>query len=358
MADEHAQFTDRENFNAMSSGQLNVVNPLTFITTTAYAVDNSVMLSDLDTCRKVLEGQMDDPNRFSLIYYAEKEHAWDDIGMYQANPLRIEENYDEIRKKRNLAQNQEDLETEFLTKHCNIFQPANAGDTYIVRDDLELCKMGEEDKGFTWKGKKVYVGLDMALRNDNCAVVMLCEWEGRIYARAVGFFPIDNLAMKTRKEKVDYQMLMRKGYMIGCGDRTISDNTIRDYILDIPETFGCTIEGVYYDPMNGTGIKEDLKAYGLNVTDIPQYAKYTHEPTTMLRDYILSRKFRYESNPMYENNFCNARTFPTDDLKIYINKKKSAGKVDMAVATIFALRGWIDDRTQPKLYKSHGIRFV
>ena len=48
VSDEHANFKNNSNFTAMKSGQKNVINPLVFRTTTAYAIDDSIMQDDLE----------------------------------------------------------------------------------------------------------------------------------------------------------------------------------------------------------------------------------------------------------------------------------------------------------------------
>ena len=116
VSDEHANFKDNSNFTAMKSGQRNVINPLVFRTTTAYAIDGSIMKSDLEYIRKILKGDGVNQRMFALLYYSEEEHLWDDVGMYQANPLRIEENYQIIREDRDKASVKEDEKTEYLTK--------------------------------------------------------------------------------------------------------------------------------------------------------------------------------------------------------------------------------------------------
>ena len=105
----------------MKSGQRNVINPLVFRTTTAYAIDGSIMKSDLEYIRKILKGDGANQRMFALLYYSEEEHLWDDVGMYQANPLRIEENYQIIREDRDKASVKEDEKTEYLTKSMNYF---------------------------------------------------------------------------------------------------------------------------------------------------------------------------------------------------------------------------------------------
>ena len=81
VSDEHANFIENSNFEAMKSGQKNVINGLVFRTTTAYAINNSIMEEDLDYIRKVLNGVITDERQFALIYYADKENIWNDTGM-------------------------------------------------------------------------------------------------------------------------------------------------------------------------------------------------------------------------------------------------------------------------------------
>ena len=56
----------------------------------------------------------------------------------------------------------------------------------------------------------------------------------------------------------------------------------------------------------------------------------------LLKEKILSRKFRYDENLMLEINFQNARCTEDTNRNKYVNKKRSAGKVDMVVAVINA----------------------
>ena len=57
-------------------------------------------------------------------------------------------------------------------------------------------------------------------------------------------------------------------------------------------------------------------------------------PTKLLKELVLNKKFRYEENLMLEINFQNSRCTEDTNLNKYVNKKKSAGKVDMVVSLI------------------------
>ena len=56
-----------------------------------------------------------------------------------------------------------------------------------------------------------------------------------------------------------------------------------------------------------------------------------------MKEKILEGKFRYAENPLLEINFQNARCVYDANLNLYVNKKRSAGKVDMVVALINAV---------------------
>ena len=157
IADEYGAMKDNSNVEAMKSGQLSVRNPLMFKLTTAYAEDKSIMLDELEYLKKIYRETEKDDRLFALVYYATEEHLWDDIGLQMANPLRIKENYDEIRRDREKALAKPSERTEFLTKHMNYFMPSNSGEEFIQLEKLRLCK---NTRGtFDWRGKDVYLGM-------------------------------------------------------------------------------------------------------------------------------------------------------------------------------------------------------
>ena len=73
---------------------------------------------------------------------------------------------------------------------------------------------------------------------------------------------------------------------------------------------------------------------------VKQHSSVLHQPTKLLKEYILQEKVRYETNRLLEINFANAREVFDTNLNSYINKKKSTGKIDMVAATINAVTLW------------------
>lgn len=335
IADEFAAMTDYKNVTAMQSGQLNVRNPLRFKITTAYAEDKSIMLEELSYIRKVFAGSIDDQRMFALLYYASKEHLWDDIGLLQSNPLRIEANFNEIRDNRAEALEKPLKREEYLTKHCNHFLPSSSGEAYV---DIEEVRKGKLDS-FDWTGRPCWVGIDLSLTNDNTSVSFVTEEDGKIYCESLAFVPRDRIDEKNRLEKINYYDYIKgeNPKCFSCGDATIDYGFVEEVLLSLEHKYGVSIQGFAYDRYNCLSTAQRLDRANYRVVEVKQHSSVLHAPTKLLREKILSHEFFYTDNPLLEINFINARCVENNNRDIYVNKKKSNGKVDQVVSLINAL---------------------
>lgn len=335
IADEFGAMKDNSNVEAMKSGQLNIKNPLMFRLTSAYAEDKSIMLGELDYLKKIYKGLETDDRLFALVYYATEEHLWDDIGLQMANPLKIEENYNEIRENRKKALAKPEERTEFLTKHMNYFMPSNSGEEFIKLDKLRLCK---NTRGvFDWNGKDVYLGLDLAMTNDNTSVSMVTMEEDMIFAKSWAFIPKDRIEEKNRRERTDYRRFIEDGSCFACGEEIISYSFVEKFIMNLEKEYGVHIVQIGYDRYNCISTANKLQEAGYETVEVKQHSSILHQPTKFLQESILQRKFSYDGDKLYEINFQNARCTEDTNLNKYVNKKKSTGKVDMVVSTIIAI---------------------
>lgn len=335
IADEYGAMKDNSNVEAMKSGQLSVRNPLMFKLTTAYAEDKSIMLDELEYLKKIYKETEKDDRLFALVYYATEEHLWDDIGLQMANPLRIEENYNEIRRDREKALAKPSERTEFLTKHMNYFMPSNSGEEFIQLEKLRLCK---NTRGtFDWQGKDVYLGIDLAMTTDNTAVSMVTMEDDMIYAKSWAFIPADRIEEKNRRERTDYRRFIEEGSCFACGDEVISYSFVEKFIMELEEKYGVHIVQIGYDRFNCISTANKLENAGYETVEVKQHSSVLHQPTKLLQESILQRKFSYDGDKLYEINFQNARCTEDTNLNKYVNKKKSSGKVDMVVSTIIAI---------------------
>lgn len=335
VSDEHANFKDNSNYNAMKSGQKNVVNGLAFRTTTAYAIDNSIMEEDLTYIRGVLEGVIKNDRQFALLYYAEEGNEWNDTGLYQANPLRIEENYETIRENRERAKIKTNEQEEYLTKEMNNFVAENAVNKYLNIKYWKKCQITDKEFREKIKGKKVKVGVDMSVTTDLTAVGIEFEDEGIIYCKSHGFLPEDSLS--TRREKhIDYRKYEKLGYCDIHKGMTVNYTLVEEYIRGIEEEYGCIIEIIVTDPMNAKEMMERLSE-DFEVLMLKQTYTNLSPATKEFRKKVYDGEVRYVENELLNWNMLNAVTTKgKSDDEMLQKENKNKQRIDMVVVLIFA----------------------
>lgn len=342
LADE-AGALDAYPVEAMRSSQITLLNKLGIIISTQYPNDNNVMLDEIDIAKKTLDGLLEDQRYFALLYEPDDElkhgDTWmaDDRVIYQSNPVAVTHPYifEEIRKKRSLAILYENKRENYLCKHNDILYKGLGVEGYI---DIQKVKMCSEDlPDDFWKGKQVWCGLDLSMTNDNTSFAMVTEQDGTIYVKVWGFVPSDRIDEKSMKEKVDYRALIRKGECFACGDEVIDYGFVERFIIGLPEKYGVEVMQVGYDRYNAISTVQKLEQNEIECVEIKQHSSVLHMPTKLLKELILKKKIRYATNRMLEINFQNARCTEDTNKNLYVNKKKSSGKVDMVVSLINAM---------------------
>ena len=346
-ADEVGALPTNYPVEAMRSGQLNILNKLGFIISTKYPTIDNPFESEVEYAKKVLDGLVADETEFALLYEPDNPKKWetDDLVLKQSNPVALEipEIYEDLLKKRARAIVEESARENFLTKHCNIIYQGAGTETYIDVKTVQECKVSNID----WSGRIVYLGLDLSETNDNTSVSMVSvDDDNNILADSWAFIPAGRVEEKTQFEKVNYQELAKKGHVIPCGDMTIGYDTVERFIFDLEERLGVQIQAIGYDRWNALSTAQKLENgyvdengkehHGFNMVEIKQHSSVLHPPTKLLKEKILNHEFKYTDNKLLEINFQNARCAYDTNKNMYVQKKRSKGKVDMVVSLIDA----------------------
>lgn len=342
LADE-AGALDEYPVEAMRSSQITLFNKLGIIISTQYPNDNNVMIDEIDIAKKTLDGILEDRRIFALLYEPDDElklgEEWqkNDMVIYQSNPVALKHSYifEEIKKKRAIAVLYENKRENYLCKHNNILYKGLGVEGYIDIQKVKMCKI-QKEKDF-WKGKRVWMGLDLSETDDNTALAMVTEADGYIFAKVFGFVPEDKIEYKSKREHVDYKKLIQNGDCFACGNEVIDYIFVKDKIKEIEDEYEVEIQMIGYDKWNALATVQGLEADGYECVEIKQHSSVLHMPTKWLKEIILEKQFRYIENRMLEINFQNARCTEDTNKNKYVNKKKSTGKVDMVVALINAI---------------------
>ena len=333
LADEVGALPNSYAIESMRSGQLNILNKLGCIISTKYPSLDNPFEYEVNYAKRVLDNLEKDETVFALLYEPDDIQNWtnNDEVLIHSNPVAMEipEIWEDLIKKRAKAIAMESIRENFLTKHCNIIYKGAGTESYVDINAVIHCRAAK----INWTGKSVYIGVDLSMTNDNCAVAMTAEEDNNILADVIAFIPEDRIEEKNRFEKIDYNKFIRELKCIACGSKTVDYKVIEDFVFVIEEKYGVTIMAIGYDRYNAlsSAQKWDTK---YNTIQIEQHSRVLHAPTKLLYEKIVNNEFKYERNSLLEINFENARcTFDTN-MNRYVTKKKSSGKVDMVVALI------------------------
>lgn len=338
LADEVGALPNNYAVEAMRSGQLTILNKLGCIISTKYPTINNPFEDEVEAAKQSLDDmEGSDDTIFALLYEPDDKKHWmsNDKILEHGNPLALEvpEIMEDLKKKRAAAVIQPRKRENFVTKHCNIIYSGIGTETYIPVDALRRCRVDQID----WKGRDVWIGVDLSISTDNCSVAMVAEEEGIILAHTEIFFPSGKIEEKTLEEKLNYYEYEKAGYCVGCGDQTIDYSDIEQYVCELEDRYGVFIVGIAYDRYNAISSAQKWEKAGYDTVMVRQHSDTLHPPTKLLKELVLNKMFRYEENPLLEINFQNARCTEDTNRNMYVNKKKSRGKVDAVVSLINAI---------------------
>lgn len=332
---------------AMRSSQVVLKDKLGILISTQYPTDDNGLLDEIDFAKRQLDGLYDGRQHyFSLLYEPDDEikNDWqtNDSVIYQANPVALnnEDLFSDLKEKRALAVLYENKRENFLCKHCNIQYRGLGSEAYVDIMKVRECK--RERNAEFWRGRRVWLGLDLSQTDDNTAVAMVTFDENlRLYAKVWAFIPKDRVDEKSERENVNYRRFIANEDCFAVGGEVIDYGAVERFILSLSRLFGVDIVQCAYDRWNALSTVQKLESDEYNpieCVELQQVSKVLHTSTKLLKEKILSHEFEYDENELLEINFENARCTEDTNLNKYVNKKRSAGKVDMVVALINAVK--------------------
>lgn len=346
LADE-AGALDSYPVEAMRSSQITLINKLGIIISTKYPEEESVFTDEVDFAKKILDGVLTDQTVFALLFEPDEEIQanWqtDNNVIFQSNPVACHNQtvFEAILKLRAKAILYENKRENFLTKHCNIQYKGLGAEGYIEIDKFRRCR-GKIPNSF-WTGKTVYLGIDFAESDDNTAVSMTCLYDGKLYVKTWAFYPAGKEMIKSTKEHVNYKKLCKKGLCFATGedDSLIVDYTeIERFIQSLPQRYGVDIIQLGFDRRNALATVQRLEAAEdpIECVEVKQHSSVLSPVVKLFREYVYNGLVVYDDdNQLLEINIQNSRCTRDTNLNPYVNKKRSAGKVDLVMATLDAV---------------------
>lgn len=345
----HAQ-PNRDLWDVLTTSGGTRRQPLVLAITTAGYDRNSICWEQHEYARKVIDGVIEDPTFFGVIYAAEDTDDWTDEAVWhKANPaLGTFRSLDEMRSLCEKAKQVPSLQNTFRRLYLNQWtsQENRWLDLRVWRESAGVVI--PEDLA----GEECYAGLDLASVSDIAAFVMVFPDQDNYYdVLPVFFIPEENMWERAAKDRVPYDAWARDGQVIATPGNVIDFRFIREKIVELGQEYH--IREIAFDRWGAAQISQDLQDEGFTMVPFGQGFGSMAAPTKELLNLVLQRKIRHGDHPvltwMADNMV--VKQDPAGNVKP--DKAKSTEKIDGMVALIMGLDRAL--RNQATAYNDRGI---
>lgn len=321
---------------------------LAFYVSTAYAKYPSGMSVEVEIAKNSLnpDSKYLDEGLFAMLYTAQEPNLdWtSEEALKATNPLMWETNREFLLNQQSVAIEQRDTkENEFKTKHLNIFLATNVGSSIAPIENLEACYNFKPN--FDWFGKKCVLGLDLSMGDDNSALSLITNHEGKYYLKQWIFVPKGRLAQKEKLEKINYGNWIATKQVIITEDPSSNNvitnyNTIENFILELPRKLGVEITHIAYDVYGSHTLVQNLQIHdSMRSTEfqmIKQSKAGRHFGIQLLRTIVLQNRLSFD-NSMMKYEWGAVQMGQTDNLYFVSKVETAINKTDMVYSLINAL---------------------
>lgn len=342
--DEYGEAKDDSIIQVIESSQSQQLEGMILIISTATKnLTGPMHTIDYQYVGKLLDDEVKGDAYLALCWEMDSLSEVDDEANWiKANPLfETAEAYDIMmeHKRTKLDEYKGKLDLSgWLTKEMN-FWVQSSKDSFIDKESWDAIKA---PKHFDIKGRKVYIGIDMARTSDMTAVswVVPIEEEHKLLMDSHAFIStVGGIEHKTTMDKIPYRQYESMGLVTFSThpEGIIEVEQMTQWVQDFIDANQLQLIGIYYDPaLMNRAVAELSKVYINKLIEVPQRINYLSAPTKNLRDLILRKEIMHNNNPLLTRAAYNALLREYNDAYA-IDKSMNRNKIDAIDAIINAM---------------------
>jgi phage terminase large subunit-like protein len=333
----HAQ-PNRDLFDVLTTSVGARRQPLVFLITTAGFDRESVCYEQYAYARQLLDGVIEDPSYYAVIYAAGEQDDWQDPKIWaKANPslgqtIGLEYLQDEARRAARIPARQ----NAFRRYHLNQWVQQH---TRWISMDLWIENGGPAIDPDSLKGRTCYGGLDLASVSDLAAWVLVFPNpadldELQVICRL--WCPKARLEDPHNKYRAQYQAWAEAGLLEATPGDAIDYDVVRTRILEDAERF--RLVDVAVDRLfQAHQLSMELIKEGLEVAGMGMGFMSMATPMKEFERRLLLHKIRHGGHPVLRWMADNVAVDQDAAGNLKPNKASSQGKIDGIVALVLAL---------------------
>ncbi|MHA6644562.1 terminase large subunit [Mesorhizobium sp. A623] len=337
VADELIAWKKRDLWAALQTGLVKVPGSLMIVITQAGAGSENLAYKMLEYARKVDSGEEVNPSFLPVLFETLPGADWRSEKLWHFVNPGLAEGFPDIEGLRGLAKLGESLPAErrdFLQYNLNQWQEHSVA-PFI---EIEVYDRGAEPFDITaLEGKQCWIGVDMAIRHDLCAIVAAFRDGDKFKVIPWFFTPEENLLAKSERDKVDYAGWRDAGFIETTPGPVINHKAVADHIRRLCETYD--VQEICFDPNRALDIMNALAEDHLPVFKFDQSWRMLVPAIDTLQEVILEGRMLHGGNPVLRWCFENIALTPPDrNGNRLFSKSTSRDRIDGASACLMAIQ--------------------
>lgn len=337
IVDEYHEHDTSELVDTMETGMGAREQPLLLMITTAgFNIAGPCYDQEVEA-KKVLEGALDDPELFALIYTIDDGDDWTNPAVLRkANPnygISVDEDF--LLSQQRQATQSASKQVRFKTKHLNIWCSAKSAWLNMLEWNkcADLTLRREQ-----FKGERCYLTLDLASRSDVCVLMLIFvrEIAGKQHFYLFGDYYLPEAAIENAEKNANaYRKWVIEGFLQQHDGAEIDFDLIEEDMLALVAEYGP--DEVVFDPFRAAQLEQRLTKNGVVAVELGQTVKNLSLPMKEFESAIKAGRVHHDGNPMLTWMMSNVVAKLDAKDNIYPRKEKPEQKIDGAVASIMGI---------------------
>jgi phage terminase large subunit-like protein len=337
----------RDLWNVLCNSQSSWSEPLRIALSTAGDTRESLVWDELQYSKRVHADQSYDPTHLPVLFYAEPDEPWDSettwkkccpaLGDYQD----LEKLREECRKAKELPY----LERVFRQEHLNQF--VDAGEQVWIRaEDFNRCAVDNPPQLI---GHPI-MAVDLSKTTDLSAVSLCWQCgDDQFYIKSMGYMPDEALRTAEVRDHANYGTWKQLGWLKTCSGAVIDYHWLQKEIESLAEKYKPT--KIVFDRWGATYLVQALEQTGLPMFEFGQGTSSMSQPTKEFERLILQGKLMHDGSPALASCVANVQLMVSDTELVKPSKRRSTGRIDMAISSIMALGVCMDSAKKINPYE-------
>jgi phage terminase large subunit-like protein len=313
------------------------------ITTSQGAHDEPLLLAistqapnDADLFSIWLDDAMtsDDKNIVSHLYTADKDCDLEDEAAWKAsNPaLSHFRSLNDVIEQAARAKRMPSFEPTFrnlvLNQRVEMVAP-------FVSKGVWILNSSEPDESVFYE-EPVYVGLDLSGKTDLTSMVMIA-WREKWHVKPIFWTPEKGLKDRAKKDRAPYDIWESQGFIRTTAGASIDYEIVARELVDI--LGDCNVVAMAFDRWRFDLLKKEIDELGFMLPLVPfgQGFKDMAPAIDTLETALLNEQFAHGGHPVLTMCMANAKVEKDAAGNRKLNKSKSTGRIDGAVALAMAI---------------------